>query len=280
MRIALAQVTSGPDPADNLRMAEDWIGRAAARDADVVVFPEALMCSFGNALVDVAQPVDGPWASRLVDLARHHGVSVVAGMFTPAQGNRVRNTLVLAGPDGTVAAYDKVHLFDAFGFRESDHVAAGQDLVVVQVAGLGIGLATCYDVRFPGMFTRLAELGADVIVVAASWGAGPGKVEQWDLLTRARALDATVFVAACGQAAPPGPVIGSAPVGVGHSAVISPWGTPLGSLGPGPDLLVVDVDPADLHRAREALPVLANARYRFQDRPMFQLSEPGTGGPV
>ena len=100
----------------------------------------------------------------------------------------------------------------------------------------------CYDVRFPGLYTRLAELGAQVICVAASWGAGPGKVEQWQLLTRARALDCTSYLVAAAQADPAAAgsgsraagLDGSAPTGVGYSAVISPRGEVLQSLGAEP----------------------------------------------
>src|SRR3712207_9475310 len=93
-------------------------------------------------------------------------------------------------------------LFDAYGFAESDTVAPGDKPVVIEIGGAQVGLSTCYDLRFPGLYTTLADAGAELTVVAASWGAGPGKVEQWELLARARALDATTFVAACGQADP------------------------------------------------------------------------------
>jgi predicted amidohydrolase len=162
------------------------------------------------------------------------------------------------------AAYAKIHLFDAYGFQESDTVAAGGEPLVVDVAGVPVGFSTCYDVRFPGLYTELADRGAQVVAVCASWGAGPGKVEQWELLARARALDATVFVAACGQADPATtgtPPAGSAPTGVGHSLVVGPTGTVLAGLGAEPGLLVTDVDPAELAAVRQALPVLANRRF-------------------
>jgi predicted amidohydrolase len=263
LRVALAQIASGDDPADNLDLVEAKVSEAAGAGAELVVFPEATMRRFGPGLRQVAEPLDGPWATRLAELARSHRVTVVAGMFTPADAARVRNTLVAAGPDGT-RHYDKIHLFDAFGFAESDTVAAGDDPVVIAVAGVPVGLTTCYDVRFPGLYTRLAEQGAAVVCVAASWAAGPGKIDQWQLLTRARALDSTTFVLAAGQADPttiglePAP---GAPAGVGHSAAISPRGEVLAALGPEPDLLVVDLDLAEVAAARSAIPVLANRRF-------------------
>jgi predicted amidohydrolase len=122
----------------------------------------------------------------------------------------------------------------------------------------------CYDVRFPGLYTRLAELGAQVICVAASWGAGPGKVEQWQLLTRARGLDSTSYLVAAAQADPATagiPLDGRAPTGIGFSAVISPQGEVLRSLGAEPGLLLADLDLDMVEQTRAAIPVLANRKF-------------------
>ena len=263
LRVALAQLVAGDDPQDNLVEVGRLAAEAAAAGARLVVYPEATMRRFGPGLAEVAEPADGPWATGLRELADRHQVVVVAGMFTPADGGRVRNTLRAVG--GAVdARYDKIHLFDAFGFRESATVAAGHQPVIITVDRVAVGLTTCYDVRFPGLYTRLADQGAEVICVAASWAAGPGKIDQWELLTRARALDSTTFVLAVGQADPT--TVGvlpskGAPAGVGHSAAISPRGEVLRTLGPEPGLLVVDLDLADLAEARQAIPVLANRRF-------------------
>ena len=99
-------------------------------------------------------------------------------------------------------SYDKIHLYDAFGFAESDTVAPGSDPVVIEVDGETLGLAICYDIRFPELFRALADRGASTVLLPASWGAGPGKVEQWELLVRARAIDSTTYVLACDQADP------------------------------------------------------------------------------
>ena len=274
MRIALAQIVSGEDPAANLRLVADETARAADSGADLVLFPEATMRCFGSSLRHVAEPLDGPWANAVRRIADEHRLAIVAGMFTPNDDGRVRNTLLAVGP-GLDTCYDKIHLFDAFGFTESATVAPGEKPVVITVGDVRVGLTTCYDVRFPGLYLALAEQGAELIAVCASWAAGPGKVDQWALLTRARALDATTFIAAAGQADPQylsgrggngaaGDTDGSprpaAPTGVGHSAVISPRGEVLESLGAEPGLLVADVEPGDLASVRAAIPVLANRR--------------------
>lgn len=253
MRVALSQITSTPSPSANLELVAEQVKAAAADGASVVLFPEATMACFGTSLGPLAEPVDGPWASTVHALAVEHDVLVVVGMFTPSPDGRVCNTLLATGRDHHVG-YDKIHLFDAFGFQESRTVAPGDELVVLG----DIGLATCYDVRFPGVFTGLADRGAAVVLLGASWGAGPGKREQWELLVRARALDSTCWVVACGQADPGVP--STAPTGIGHSMVAAPDGSVLAAAGADPELLVVDLDLDRVSSVRENIPVLANRR--------------------
>jgi predicted amidohydrolase len=258
----LAQITSTPDPDANRELVTEYVERAAAAGAEVVVFPEATMACFGVPLAPIAEPLDGPWASAVAELATRHGILVVAGMFTPAADGRVHNTVLVTG-GGQHLGYDKIHLFDAFGFTESRTVAPGGKPLVVRAGELSLGVATCYDVRFPELFRRLVDDGAIAVLMPASWGAGPGKLEQWELLVRARALDCTSWVLACGQADPaasgrttrPG-----IPTGIGHSLVVDPYGTVRASLDTAPDLLVVDIDEQTVAAARRDIPVLANRR--------------------
>ncbi|MGO4193184.1 carbon-nitrogen hydrolase family protein [Arthrobacter sp. YAF17] len=267
MRIALAQIITGRDLAENLALVADYAARAKAGGAELVVFPEATMRAFGNSLLDIAEPLDGPWASRLRAIAADQDIVIVAGMFTPGaggDGGKVRNTLLVTGR-GIETSYDKIHLFDAFGFAESDTVDAGTSPVTFEFDGVTFGLATCYDIRFPALFTENADRGAEVNIVCASWGSGPGKADQWKLLARARAADSTTLVLACGQGDPASQGIepkGAAPTGVGHSVVVSPFGEVLEELDGAPGLLFADLDPAVVKEARTKLPVLAN-RHKF-----------------
>ena len=168
--VAAAQIRSTPDLDDNLRQALDAITLAAQRGARIVVLPEANPAKG-------AQPLDGPFASAIRQAAAAAGVTVIVGLFEPAADGRVHNTLLVTGP-GVEASYRKVHLFDAFDTVESDTVAAGAGFVVVDIEGVKVGLATCYDVRFAAQFTALGRMGAEVIALPASWADGPGKVEQ------------------------------------------------------------------------------------------------------
>lgn len=262
MRVALCQVASTSDPSENLALVAEGIREAMDAGAGLVVFPEATMARFGTRLADVAEPLDGPWATEVRRHAGDAGVTVVVGMFTPTPDGRVQNTLLVTGA-GVDDRYDKVHLFDAFDVRESDTVAPGERVVTLDVADTTVGLATCYDVRFPALFTTLATAGAEVVVMPASWGEGPTKAEQWELLVRARALDSTSWVLACDQADPVTaglePVRGAAN-GIGHSMVVSPLGEVRARLDASPGVLVADIDVDEVRRARATLPVLQHAR--------------------
>ncbi|MBD0861650.1 carbon-nitrogen hydrolase family protein [Gordonia sp. zg691] len=263
MRVAMAQISSTDDPAVNLATLRTATEEAASRGAELVVFPEATMCRFGVPLKPVAEDLDGPWARGVSEVAASAEVTVVAGMFTPSDDGRVRNTVVIAHPDGTRQGYHKIHLYDAFGFTESKNVAAGSELVTFEVGGATVGVATCYDIRFPALFTNLARMGADVVVVPTSWGAGPGKLRQWELLSAARALDSTTFVVAVDQALPTDDEVASsgAPTGIGHSQITDPFGTLVAVY---PESIRVDVHDLDLElveKARTQLAVLANERH-------------------
>ncbi|WP_448852662.1 nitrilase-related carbon-nitrogen hydrolase [Corynebacterium sp. 335C] len=282
MRIALAQIDQYDDPQRNLETVREGILRAGAAGADLVVFPEATMKAFNTGRLDtVAEELDGPFASAVRAAAEEADVVAVLGMFRPADSverdgkelARVHNTLLVAGR-GIDEHYDKIRLFDAFGFRESDTVAPGDRHVVVEVpvgasgTGLGgdgvrrvarVGLGTCFDVRFPQHFLRLAQMGAEVLVLPASWNDGPGKLRQWRALTAARALDTTCFVAAVDAARPGGSAKAGkpeGPTGIGHSAVVGPDGAIVAEAGYAPQFLVVDVDLDEVARVRREIPVL------------------------
>lgn len=265
MRIALAQVVSGTEPDANLDLVRDRAARAREAGAELAVFPEATMASFATRSADVAQPLDGPWARGLRTIARELGIAIVAGMFTPGAEGKARNTLLVVDAAGSdLATYDKIHLFDAWGFEESRHVEAGDAPSLISLGGITFGLATCYDIRFPELFKHLAHEGAEVVLVPTSWANGPGKAEQFRALCIARAMDSTCFILAPGQADPTSvgeQVRTGSPTGVGHSVVVSPLGEVLAEAGGAPELVVVDIDPADVAEARRKLPVLATSRF-------------------
>nr|WP_227464553.1 carbon-nitrogen hydrolase family protein [Nocardioides lijunqiniae] len=250
MRVALVQEVAGLDPAGNRARLEP----ATPSDADLVVFPEAFARDFGEAGSDVgpfAEPVDGPFGQEVERVAAQRGTTLVAGMFEASQDPaRPWNTLLVRG--AATAAYRKVHLYDSFGYRESDRLLAGPvEPTVVDVAGFSVGLLTCYDLRFPELARALVDRGAEVLVVPAAWVAGERKVDHWRTLVRARAIENTVFVAAAGQ---PGPRYS------GHSLVVDPMGDVLAEAADGPAVLRATLTRAALDQARRTNPSLSNRR--------------------
>jgi predicted amidohydrolase len=258
VNVAVVQVASSLDPAENratLGLVADVC--ATAPKPDLVVFPEAMMRDFGRPGSDIAafaEDLDGPFVQRLTELARDHDVTLVAGMFERSDDpGRPYNTLAVVDGDGLRASYRKIHLYDSFGYRESDRLLAGPlEPVVVEVGGVQVGLMTCYDLRFPELSRALVDRGAELLVVPAAWVCGPGKAEHWRTLLKARAVENTVYVAAAGQ---PGPRY------TGHSMVVTPRGETVEAEHG--DLFVAStVDREHLDEVRAENPSLANRRLR------------------
>jgi predicted amidohydrolase len=200
MRVALCQIPVSSRPAVNFKRVRLALAQAADSGADLAVFPEATQIRFGSDLRAAAEPLDGPFCSGLAEAARETGVALVAGVFEPGPDGRVYNTAVAYDGGGQlVASYRKLHLFDAYGQRESDQVAPGSALVICTLAGVRTGLEICYDVRFGELSRALAAGGASLIVLPAAWAAGLFKEDHWVTLVRARAIENTVWVAAVGR---------------------------------------------------------------------------------
>jgi predicted amidohydrolase len=261
MRVALCQLPVSSDPSVNLGRVKEAVADAAAAGAHLAVFPEGMQARFGTDLSAAAEATDGPFGQGLSGAAAEHGVAVVAGVFEPAPGDRVYNTAVAFDAGGRlVAAYRKIHLFDALGHRESDQVTAGHEPVVTDLNGLRVGLLTCYDIRFPELARALVARGADLIVVPAGWAAGLFKEEHWVTLVRARAIENTIWVAAAGQVPDPAEKPTAAPTGIGRSMLVDPLGTARMDLGSAEAVMVGDVDPAMTAQVRSVLPSLSNRR--------------------
>lgn len=265
MKLALAQINTTVDIAGNLEKVGEYARRAGAEGVSCVVFPEATMTAFGPGLREGIVVHTDSWRRRLSELAVETATTIIVGEFEATE-SKIVNLLAAYSPSGERSAYAKIHLYDAFGFKESDTVEPGTDPVLVDIGGEPVGLTICYDIRFPKLYAEVSRAGARLAVVSASWGAGPGKVEQWQTLARARALDSNMTIVALGQADPQ--VTGVAvppkgPTGVGHSLVVDPFGRVLASLDGSETLEIVDVDLAVADAAAEAIPVLANARLGY-----------------
>lgn len=268
LRVALLQVSYGDDEAlsDRVERVSRWIRELGP--ADLVVLPE-LWAHGGFASTSwetTAELVDGPTVAQMASVAREVGVWLHAGSIIEraeegadlgAEGRGLWNTSVLLSPVGTVhKTYRKIHRF-GFGDGEPRLLEAGTDLAVAELvhdAGLSrVGLATCYDLRFPELFRGLGDLGADVIVLPAAWPMP--RVEHWQLLGRARALENQAWVLQCNTAGThSGVEMG------GHSQVVAPTGEVVAELGSGEDVLFADIDLNLVASFRTDFPVLADRR--------------------
>lgn len=259
VQVAVAQFAPGVNKDENLAAIGELAADAAARGARVVVFPEFAMFTaprMDGRFVDSAEPLDGPFAGGLGDLARRHGVHLVAGMNERlADPGRISNTLVAVSPAGEIVAeYRKLHLYDAFGYRESDIVQAGEIGTpgTFTAGGVTFGMQTCYDVRFPEVTRRIVDAGADVLALPAEWVPGPLKEDHWRTLVRARAIENTIYVAAADQCAP---------TGAGNSVIVDPMGVVIAGLGEGRGIACAEVSPERVAAVREKNPSLRLRRF-------------------
>lgn len=259
MQVEVVQLAADVDPEVNRRDVDARLATVAP-GTDLVVLPEATQSDFGATdrdLREAAEPLDGPFVDLLLRQARRIGATVIGGMFEARDDSRdgalPYNTLVVAGPDHTLAAYRKIHLYDSFGYRESDRLSAGHvvEPVTVRAAGRTVGLMTCYDLRFPELARGLIDAESDVLVVPAAWVAGPDKLHHWRTLLTARAIENVVPVVAAAQG-------GSRYTG--HSMVIDALGRVLAEAGEGDESLRAVLDPSATAEARQQNPSLDNRR--------------------
>jgi predicted amidohydrolase len=258
-RLALAQMEVGPDKQTNLARARDLLERAHQHGAGLVLFPETFMSEFGpkappEVLAADAEPLDGPFVAGMRDAARKTGRWVVFGMRERApRPDRCYNTTVVLDADGAVrGVYRKTHLYDAFGQRESAAILPGEALLDPVPSPFGrLGIFVCYELRFPEVARELALRGADILLVPAYWVRGPLKEEQWTDLVKVRALENTVWVAACDQAGNHA---------VGRSLVADPSGLVVAQAAETDALLLADVDPGRATAVRTRFPSLAHRR--------------------
>jgi predicted amidohydrolase len=250
MRVALCQIPVSSQPSVNLIRIESALTNASEQGSELAIFPEGSMVRFSADLRAAAQPLDGPFCAGLAQAAKRSGVALIAGVFEPAHDNLVYNTTVAFDASGElVTAYRKIHLFDALG-----------ELVVAEIAGLKVGILTCYDVRFPELARALTVIGADLIAIPSAWASGLFKEEHWVTLVRARAIENTIWVAAAGQVPDPDESPTRAPTGVGRSLLVDPMGTTRLDLGSAPGVGVGLVDTELTERTRSVLPCLRHRR--------------------
>ena len=264
-KIAIAQVQSDTDKAKNLKKALHLLDEAKRQGAELVAFPEFLM-AFSPAsqsaaeLTTVAESVDGPFIAALRKSAGEVKLGVLAAIYeTSPITHRVYDTAVWLDSAGNIASvYRKLHLYDAFGFKESDKFHPGADIApLINFADAHCGTMICYDLRFPELARLLTLDGANILFAPSGWVQGDLKVEHWQTMIKARALENGCFVIAPNQ-------VGN--IYTGHSMAVDPLGRTLVDLQEREGLAVVDIDLALVKEVREKLPLLQNRRTDVYDK--------------
>jgi predicted amidohydrolase len=265
-RIALFQSNTGIDPAVNARALSDAIEQAAAGDAEMLFTPEMsglLDRDSERAAKVLRQQQDDMVLAACREAAARHRIWLhIGSLAVLSETGKVANRSFVIDREGEVrATYDKMHLFDVDlptgeSWRESNVYSPGNDVVVVNGTPVGkLGLTICYDLRFPGLFARLAESDADVIAVPAAFTVPTGKA-HWHVLLRARAIEAGLFVVAAAQA-------GHHEDGrttFGHSLVVDPWGEVLLDVGEDKGVGFADIDLSRISDVRSRIPALNHRR--------------------
>ena len=256
MKIAVAQSRPTVDIENNRQEITRLSHSAAADGARLIVFPEeAMMLAEGlpEPLSVIVEREWAPFEDFVADLARRLDLAIVIGGYEPNGTELPHNTLIAIDSDGTIKArYHKLHLYDAFSYRESEYVTPGTELPpVIELAGVKVGLINCYEVRFPEQARYLIDQGAEVLAISAAWVAGARKEDHWATLVRARAIENTTWVIAAGTVSEDC---------VGLSMIVDPMGVERVNLGEQPGVAVVDVSQERTGEVRATLPSLNNRR--------------------
>lgn len=265
MKLALLQLEiEGGDLEGNLDRALDGIDAAADRDADLVALPELWNVGFFafEEYERAAEPIDGPTLSSIAEAAAQHDMGILAGSIvedlaetpveTPAEAG-LANTTVLFDRDGSrLGWYRKQHLF-GYESEETSRLTPGETLGVASFEGFTVGMTTCYDLRFPSLYEELVEAGATLVLVPSAWPYP--RVEHWDVLTRARAVENLWYLAAINGVGTFG-----ADQLLGRSAIVDPWGTVVAGTGDEPDMVVAEIEPDRVEAVRADFPALRDRR--------------------
>jgi predicted amidohydrolase len=278
-RIGLVQQSAGGDVADNRERAAAHVREAAEAGASLVVLPE--IWNVGYFAFDEydrkAEPLDGPTVEAMAGLADEYGVYVHAGSIVERDGDDLYNASVLVDADGEVAAvYRKVHLF-GYESDEQRLLTPGEEAVTADTSFGTVGMATCYDLRFPELFREMAAAGARLVLVTSAWP--NARLDHWQLLTRTRALENQSYLAAANLTGDNEGVELA-----GHSVVVDPWGVTRVDAGTGEGVTLADVDLETVAESRSSFPALADRRIeadrRVRPSSASSLGVPGAGGTV
>lgn len=264
---AVVQMNSTSNAEANWQQARKLVIQAAERGAQFVATPENTnYLGPHEAKVRRAESLEGKTCQQFSNLARELGIHLLLGSFnekSEAPG-RCFNTSVLFGPDGSqLAVYRKIHLFDVdvspeVRFSESATVQGGSELVAVETEFGAIGLTVCYDLRFPGLYQRLRDLGSEILTVPSAFTLTTGK-DHWHPLLRARAIETQCFVLAPAQYGKHDDE--GLRESYGHAMIVDPWGQIVAMVADGSGVALAEIDRGRLESVRASMPVIDHRRY-------------------
>lgn len=263
-KAACVQVNATDDMAVNIDMAAGLAREAALLGAELVLFPENVaMMTFGpdNIRAHARSEDEHPAIPVFQELARQLDIWLHGGTLAIKTGGKIANRAFLFAPDGSIAAtYDKIHMFDVDlpggeSYRESATFSPGHEKVLADTPWGGLGLTTCYDVRFPYLYRALAQAGAKYLAVPAAFTRPTGRA-HWEVLLRARAIENGCYVFAPAQTG----VHAGGRETYGHALIIDPWGEVLADAGDEPGFVIADIDPARVDEVRGRVPSLRHTR--------------------
>lgn len=268
-RIAVLQMTSGIDPQVNAQALVGAIGAAAMGGAEMLFTPEMsglIDRDRARATANIVPEDQSPVLAAVREAAAAAGVWIALGSIPVLRedGRWANRALVIDGGGAIAARYDKIHMFDVNVsdtevYRESEGYRPGSAAVVAKTPFARIGMTVCYDVRFPALYRRLAQAGAQVITVPAAFNHITGAA-HWETLLRARAIETGCFVLAPAQTGFHPETLGKGRRTHGHSLAIAPWGEILADAGTEPGVTLVDLDLARVAEARRRVPSLSHDR--------------------
>lgn len=278
MRVALIQMAPSADRSANILQAQRLVSEAVkAEKPDLVVLPEIWSCLGGAVAIKQASaellPAPGDTGGVLYEalraMAREHNIWVHGGsigeLCGPDTGGKLANTSLVFNPRGEECGrYRKIHLFDVVtpngdGYRESDNYVPGETIEVVDIDDVPTGLAICYDLRFAELFLALRAANVEIIILPAAFTQQTGEA-HWDILVRARAIEAQAWMIACGTTGWHVDGQGNQRQTYGHSMIVSPWGEVVLQLGSEEGWGVADLDMDEVRQVRQRMPVQANRR--------------------
>lgn len=257
MRVALLQIASPDDEGTETRRGRiDAVIRAEAAlgQTDLIILPElwAVGCFHFDRYGAAAEPFDGPTLELARAWARLHDIHVHTGSFVEADGDDLHNTSAIVAPDGAVVAkYRKVHLF---GSDEAQVMTPGATIDTADIDDFRLGLATCYDLRFPELFRSIVDAGVTAATITAAWP--DARADHWRLFTTTRAVEEQMYVVACNAVGTQNGVALS-----GGSRVVDPWGVVVAEADSSEGFTYADIDAALPTRVRKGFPALADRRW-------------------